>query len=103
MERLQAVEALIADGQPIGDALLLAGASSVEYEQWRSEYGGLLRTLGPLASAPPRIDSEIEAQQTRVSGEPATTKQDAAAYPTISLPENHCAISCAAVSTASEP
>ena len=51
VERLHLIEALAAEGQPIADALRLAGVLPVEYEQWRSEYGGLLRTLGPLSCA----------------------------------------------------
>src|SRR5271157_3736003 len=55
VERLQAIDALTADGQPIAGALRVAGVLPADYEEWRSEYAGLLRTLGPLASAPPNI------------------------------------------------
>ncbi len=55
VERLQAIETLTADGQPIARALQFAGVLPDEYDEWRSEYAGLLRTLGPLASAPPKV------------------------------------------------
>jgi hypothetical protein len=55
VERLRAIDALTADGQPVAVALRVAGVLPVEYDQWRSEYAGLLRTLGPLASAPPKV------------------------------------------------
>jgi hypothetical protein len=55
LERLQAVDAFAADGQPIAVALRAAGVLQVEYDQWRMEYAGLLRTLGPLASAPLKL------------------------------------------------
>ena len=45
LERLQAVDAFAADGQPIAVALRAAGVLQVEYDQWRMEYAGLLRTL----------------------------------------------------------
>ena len=54
LERLRAIDLLTADGRPIADALRLAGVLPSEYEKWRSEYAGLLRTLGPLAGPPPR-------------------------------------------------
>ncbi len=38
----------------MAEALWFAGVIPSEYERWRSEYAGLLRTLGPLAAAPPR-------------------------------------------------
>lgn len=70
LERLQAVEAFAADGQPMAVALRTAGVLPVEYDQWRMEYAGLLRTLGPLAAAPPRL-----ARRSRLagSGRPAKT------------------------------
>ena len=46
------IDALTADGRPIADALRFAGVLPAEYEKWRSEYAGLLRTLAPLARAP---------------------------------------------------
>ena len=52
VERLQVIDALTADGQPIADALQFAEVLPAEYEEWRSEYAGLLRTLGPLANPP---------------------------------------------------
>ena len=55
VERLRTIDALSADGRPLADALRLAGVLPAEYEKWRSEYAGLLRTLGPLASAPPKV------------------------------------------------
>jgi hypothetical protein len=55
VERLHVIDGLVADGRPIADALQFAGVLPAEYEIWRSEYAGLLRTLGPLAGAPPRM------------------------------------------------
>jgi hypothetical protein len=52
LERLRMIDALIADGRPAADALRLAGLLPAEYERWRSEYAGLVRTLGPFAGAP---------------------------------------------------
>ncbi len=55
VERLRLIDALAEDGRPIGVAIRLAGLLQVEYDQWRSEYAGLLRTLGPLACASPKL------------------------------------------------
>jgi len=55
IERLQVIDALAAEGHSIADALRLAGVLPAEYEKWRSEYAGLLRTLGPLPPAPPKF------------------------------------------------
>ena len=55
LKRLQLIDALTADGQPVADAIRFAGMLPADHEKWRSEYAGLLRTLGPLASAPPNI------------------------------------------------
>jgi putative transposase len=49
VDRLQAIDALAADGRPLADAVRLAGLLPDEHERWRSEYAGLMRTLGPLA------------------------------------------------------
>lgn len=46
-------------GEPIADALRVAGVLPAEYEQWRNEYAGLLRTLGPLASPPPKVMKKL--------------------------------------------
>ena len=56
VDRLQIVESLTAEGRPMAEALRWAGMSEVAYDRWRVEYGGLLRTLGPLrfASSRPR-------------------------------------------------
>ncbi len=53
--RLQLIEALEADGQPIADAIRFAGMLPLEYDRWRSEYAGLLRTLGPLPCTPSKV------------------------------------------------
>ena len=53
--RLQLIQALEADGQPLADAIRFAGMLPREYERWRSEYAGLLRTLGPLPCTPPKV------------------------------------------------
>jgi hypothetical protein len=55
VKRLRLIDTLMEDGRPIAVALRLAGVLQVEYDQWRSEYAGLLRTLGPLACASPRL------------------------------------------------
>ncbi len=55
VERLRVIEALTAEGQPVANALLFAGLLPAEYDHWRSEYAGLLRTLGPLADGSPRL------------------------------------------------
>ena len=55
LKRLQLIDALTADGQPIADALRSAGMLPADHEKWRSEYAGLLRTLGPLPPAPPKF------------------------------------------------
>jgi len=54
VERLHAIDALMADDWPIAGAMRLAGVLPAEYDQWRCEYAGLLRTLGPLASVTPK-------------------------------------------------
>jgi hypothetical protein len=59
LERLRAIDALTADGTPVGEALRVAGVLPAEYEEWRNEYAGLLRTLGPLASAPPKVRKKL--------------------------------------------
>jgi hypothetical protein len=55
VERLRVIEALTAEGQPVANALLFAGLLPAEYDLWRSEYAGLLRTLGPLADGAPKL------------------------------------------------
>jgi hypothetical protein len=54
LERLHAIDALVEDGQPMADAIRMAGVPQVDYDRWRLEYNGLLRTLGPLVGAPPK-------------------------------------------------
>ena len=44
---LRRVDALIAQGLAIADALRLIGVTEVTYRRWQSEYGGLIRILGP--------------------------------------------------------
>jgi hypothetical protein len=53
VQRLQLVETLTEEGLPVQEALRTAGVLEADYDRWRSEYGGLGRTLGPLASAAP--------------------------------------------------
>ena len=53
VDRLQAIDALTADGWPVAKALDFAGVLPDDYDKWRTEYLGLLRTLGPVASVPP--------------------------------------------------
>jgi hypothetical protein len=54
VERLQAIDALSEDGRPLEEAIRLGGLFPDEYERWRSEYAGVLRTLRPLAGPPPK-------------------------------------------------
>jgi len=54
VERLRVIEALTAEGHSTEGALLFAGVLQAEFDQWRSEYAGLMRTLGPLAVASPK-------------------------------------------------
>jgi hypothetical protein len=49
VERLQIIQALTAEGLPIGQAIRTAGVLEVEYDRWLREYDGLLRTLSPLS------------------------------------------------------
>jgi hypothetical protein len=51
VDRLQIVESLTAEGRPMAEALQWTGMTEVAYDRWRMEYGGLLRTLGPLRFA----------------------------------------------------
>jgi hypothetical protein len=51
VDRLQVVESLTAEGRPMEEALRWAGMTEAAYDRWRIEYGGLLRTLGPLRFA----------------------------------------------------
>ncbi len=53
VERLQAIDDLVADRRPLEDAIRLAGLLPDEYVRWRKEYSGLLRTLGSLAGPAP--------------------------------------------------
>ncbi|MGA8583698.1 MAG: hypothetical protein WB715_07655 [Roseiarcus sp.] len=55
VQRLQTIDALMADGMPVAEAIRSAGVLQGEYERWQSEYNGLCRTLGPLVCAPPRL------------------------------------------------
>jgi hypothetical protein len=50
LEKLREIDLHVADGRPMAEALWLAGMLTSEYEKWRGEYAGLLRTLGPLAA-----------------------------------------------------
>lgn len=49
------IEALTAEGLPVGDALRSVGLRQAEYDRWRAEYSGLKRTLGPLLYARPKL------------------------------------------------
>lgn len=59
LERLRVIDALAADGRPIADALRGSGVLPAEYEKWRNEYAGLLRTLGSLASPAPKVMKKL--------------------------------------------
>lgn len=45
--KLRQVDALTAQGQTVAEALRSIGMTEVTYRRWRSEYGGLIRILGP--------------------------------------------------------
>ncbi len=45
--KLQQVDALTSQGVSIADALQTIGVTEVTYRKWQSEYGGLVRVLGP--------------------------------------------------------
>jgi putative transposase len=51
LDRLHLVEVLMAEGEPLARALRLVGMTEVGYARARTEYGGLLHTLGPTWSA----------------------------------------------------
>jgi hypothetical protein len=55
VQRLQMIEALTAEGLPVGDALRSVGMRQAEYDRWCVEYSGLKRTLGPLLYAKPKL------------------------------------------------
>ena len=55
VERLQIIETLTAEGLPLREAIRSAGVPQVDYDRWLPEYGGLLRTLGPLSGASPKL------------------------------------------------
>jgi hypothetical protein len=57
--KLRQVDELTSLGRSVGDALLSIGVTEVAYQRWRSEFGGLARTLRP--SWPALID-ESEAR-----------------------------------------
>jgi hypothetical protein len=69
LERLRVIDAA-ADGRSITDALRIAGVLPAKYEKWRSEYAGLLRTLGPLAGTPPKV---MKKSRQTGSGRPVKT------------------------------
>jgi hypothetical protein len=70
LERFRVIDALAADGRSITDALRIAGVLPAKYEKWRSEYAGLLRTLGPLAGTPPKV---MKKSRQTGSGRPVKT------------------------------
>jgi hypothetical protein len=55
VERLQLIAALTAEGLPIAEAIRSAGVLQMDYDRWLAEYDGLLRTLGPLLCASPKL------------------------------------------------
>ena len=59
LERLRMIDALTRDGWSIADAVRVARALPAEYERWRSEYDGLLRTLGPLPDPPSKVMKKL--------------------------------------------
>jgi putative transposase len=58
--KLRLVEALISQGRPLAESVRSIGVTKVTYYRWRSEYGGLIRTLRPsceLASTKPKLET----------------------------------------------
>jgi hypothetical protein len=49
LEKLRIVDVLLEEGQPLGQALRSVRMTESTYSQWRTEYDGLLRTLGPTS------------------------------------------------------
>jgi len=45
--KLRQVDSLRSKGQTCAEAVRSIGVSEVTYRRWRTEYGGLLRTLRP--------------------------------------------------------
>jgi putative transposase len=45
--KLRQVDELTSLGRSVGEALLSIGVTEVAYQRWRSEFGGLARTLRP--------------------------------------------------------
>ena len=45
--KLRQIDALTSQGQNVAEALRLIGLTETTYRRWRSEYGGLVRMLGP--------------------------------------------------------
>ncbi len=72
VERLQIVAALMAEGRPISEALRSTRMTEVQYERWRTEYEGLLRTLGPLWRASSKIPKGV--RRTGTGGRKKPTK-----------------------------
>jgi hypothetical protein len=68
VERLQIIAALTAEGLPIGEAMRSAGVLEVDYHRWLAEYNGLLRTLGPLPGASPKV---LKRKRARGPGRPS--------------------------------
>ena len=52
--KLRQVEALRSRGQTCAEAVQSIGVSEVTYRRWRTEFGGLIRTLGPNHAEKPR-------------------------------------------------
>ena len=68
-QSLREIDSLTADGTPVAEALRFVGVLPADYEKWRNDYAGLLRTLGPLAGAP----KAVRKSPRPVSGRPART------------------------------
>jgi transposase-like protein len=43
--KLRLVDELMSQGWPVAEAVRSIGVTEVSYYRWRSEYGGLIRTL----------------------------------------------------------
>ena len=46
--KLRQVDALRSGGKTCAEAVRSVGVSEVTYRRWRAEFGGLIRTLGPV-------------------------------------------------------
>jgi hypothetical protein len=70
VERLQIVEALVAEGRPLPEALRFAGMTEAAYDKGRAEYAGLMRTLGAISPTPEKPRARRRRPNSRPKGSP---------------------------------